>query len=59
MKTFMRANEEEGEVEVFEQFNFEGWVKVPIKPGHLLLRVAAYVDDDRNHGLMFIYTKGE
>ena len=56
-KTFMRAMEDEGEYERFEPFLFEGYCIVPYEPNGVLVRVAAYVDEDRNYGLMFIYKK--
>jgi len=50
----MRAIESDGEIEEFRPFEFSGWVVPPIKHGHSLVRIAAYVEDGR-YGLMFIF----
>jgi len=54
----MRAIESDGEVEEFRPFEFAGWTVPPVKDGHSLVRVAAYVQD-RQYGLMFIFKRDE
>ena len=54
--TFMRANKDDGEIEVFEPWMFEGWIVPNVPPGYGLVRVAAYVEDGK-YGCLFIYKK--
>ncbi len=55
MTSFMKANPEKNEIEIFQLFLFEGWINVPETPeGYTLKRVAARVEEGK-YGIVFIY----